>query len=141
MFASVFLTSLSAIAFEILLTRVFSISQWHHLSFMVISIAMFGMTASGTYISIAESRYNKWSLQQAQDRRMVRLSIFYTTSALLSFVLVRSLPLDYYKLPFQPIQALYLMITYLSLAVPFLPDLSYRTRISRFRKRPVLSIL
>ncbi len=119
MFASVFLTSLSAIAFEILLTRVFSISQWHHLSFMVISIAMFGMTASGTYISIAESRYNKWRLQQAQDRRMVRLTIFFTTSALLSFMLVRSLPLDYYKLPFQPIQALYLMITYLSLAVPF----------------------
>jgi len=119
MFAPVFLTSLSAIAFEILLTRLFSISQWHHLSFMVISIALFGMAASGTYLGIAGSRGKRWNRQLARDRWMVRLSFCYVISALLSFLLVRSLPLDYYKLPFQPIQALYLMITYLSLAVPF----------------------
>jgi hypothetical protein len=119
MFASVFLTSLSAIAFEILLTRLFSISQWHHLSFMVISIALFGMAASGTYLGIAVSRGKRWNMQLARDRWMVRLSFCYVISSLLSFLLVRSLPLDYYKLPFQPIQALYLMITYLSLAVPF----------------------
>jgi hypothetical protein len=119
MFTSVFLTSLSAIAFEILLTRLFSISQWHHLSFMVISIALFGMAASGTYLGIAGSRGKRWHMQHSRDRWMVRLSFCYVISALLSFLLVRSLPLDYYKLPFQPMQALYLMITYLSLAIPF----------------------
>lgn len=119
MFASVFLTSLSAIAFEILLTRIFSISQWHHLSFMVISIALFGMATSGVYLSISESRRTRYAVPHPRPKQMVRLSFFYTTSALLSFLIVRYLPLDYYKLPIQPIQALYLMITYLSLATPF----------------------
>jgi len=119
MFVSVFLTSLSSIAFEILLARIFSISQWHHLSFMVISIALFGMAASGTYVCIAESRGKKWWMRRDQGRWVVRLSIFYTISTLLSYILVTNLPLDYYKLPVQTMQALYLMIAYLSLAVPF----------------------
>jgi len=49
---SVFILSLSSISFEILLTRIFSISQWNHLSFMVISIALFGFAASGVTIQI-----------------------------------------------------------------------------------------
>ncbi len=80
MFASVFLTSLSAIAFEILLTRIFSISQWHHLSFMVISIALFGMATSGVYLSISESRRTRYAVPHPRPKQMVRLSFFYTTS-------------------------------------------------------------
>ena len=44
---AVFLLSVSALSFEVVLTRVFSISQWNHLSFMVISVALFGFAASG----------------------------------------------------------------------------------------------
>ena len=41
-FFAVFLVSLSTLAFEVLLTRVFAINQWNHLSFMVIGIALLG---------------------------------------------------------------------------------------------------
>ena len=55
-FSAVFLIGFSTLAFEVLLTRIFSISQWNHLSFMVISIALFGFAASGTYLSIYSAR-------------------------------------------------------------------------------------
>ena len=54
--SAVFLIGLSTLAFEVLLTRVFSITQWNHLSFMVISIALFGFAASGTFLSIFNAR-------------------------------------------------------------------------------------
>ena len=54
--AAVFLLSFSSLAFEVLLTRIFSFIQWNHLSFMVISIALFGFAVSGTFLSILESR-------------------------------------------------------------------------------------
>jgi len=49
---AIFIVSFSTLAFEVLLTRVFAIAQWNHLSFMVISIALFGFGASGTLLSL-----------------------------------------------------------------------------------------
>ena len=61
---AVFLLSLSALAFEILLVRVFSISQWNHLSFMVISITLFGFAAGGTFLNIIDTRKKGWEKHQ-----------------------------------------------------------------------------
>ena len=115
----VFVVSLSVIAFEILMTRVFAISQWHHLSFMVISIAMFGMAASGIYLGLIESRSKRLQHHRGKQGRITLLSLFYIASAVLSFYVVKILPLDYYKLPVQPVQAFYILLSYISLAVPF----------------------
>ena len=52
LFAGIFFSSMSAISFEITLTRVFSISLWYHFAFMVISIAMLGLGLSGTVLSL-----------------------------------------------------------------------------------------
>jgi len=51
-FFSIFICSASSLAYEIALTRVFSISLWYHFAFMVISIAMLGIGASGTVLSL-----------------------------------------------------------------------------------------
>ena len=56
LYRAVFFSSCAAIGFEILLTRVFSIGQWNHLSFMVISIALFGFAASGTFLGLIDAR-------------------------------------------------------------------------------------
>jgi hypothetical protein len=45
----VFATAFSSLAYEITLTRIFSVSLWYHFAFMVISIAMLGIAASGTF--------------------------------------------------------------------------------------------
>lgn len=44
-YAGLFLTSLATLMFELVLTRVWSVTMWYHFAFVAISIAMFGMTA------------------------------------------------------------------------------------------------
>ena len=48
----IFISSCASLAFEVTLTRVFSITLWYHFAFMVISIAMLGFAASGTALSL-----------------------------------------------------------------------------------------
>ena len=52
--------SAAIISYEIQLIHFFTIVQWHHFAFMVISIAMLGFGASGTIISI----FRKWLLER-----------------------------------------------------------------------------
>jgi hypothetical protein len=40
----VFFVALSTLFFEVLLTRIFSVTMWYHFAFMAVSLAMFGMT-------------------------------------------------------------------------------------------------
>ena len=63
---SVFFVSLSTLAFEVLLTRVFSIGQWNHLSFLVISIALFGFGFVGEML--AAQREELRALTKVVDR-------------------------------------------------------------------------
>jgi hypothetical protein len=51
-FLVIFLSSFSTLAYEIVLTRIFSISLWYHFAFMIVSIAMLGLGASGTILSL-----------------------------------------------------------------------------------------
>ena len=56
----IFFVSLSSLAYEITLMRIFSISLWYHFAFMVISIAMLGIAASGTLLSrLSEAEISK----------------------------------------------------------------------------------
>ncbi len=54
--AAVSLLSAAAIALEILLMRMFSIEQWHHFAYMIISVALLGYGASGTFLCFARER-------------------------------------------------------------------------------------
>jgi hypothetical protein len=46
------LVSAAALAYEILLTRLFAIIQWHHFAYMMISVAMLGYGAAGTMVTL-----------------------------------------------------------------------------------------
>ena len=50
------LISGAALAYEILLIRLFSIVEWHHLAFLIISLALLGYGASGTLLALAHER-------------------------------------------------------------------------------------
>jgi len=53
---AVSLLSAAAIAYEILLTRLFNITLWHHFAYMVISLALLGYGASGTFLVFVKQR-------------------------------------------------------------------------------------
>jgi hypothetical protein len=116
---AIFLVSLSTLAFEVLLTRVFSIGQWNHLSFMVISIALFGFAASGTFLSILDNRKKGWIMQLSAGSPLAVIVALYSFATLLSFFVLIKIPLDYFRLPLEPVQSLYLFSAYLFLALPF----------------------
>jgi hypothetical protein len=119
-FSAVFLIGFSTLAFEVLLARVFSISQWNHLSFMVISIALFGFAASGTFLSIFNIRRGDCRTDPASIPQTLNIWItLYSAATLLAFVAVNNLPLDYFRLPVEPIQSVYVLAAFLVLALPF----------------------
>ncbi len=57
---AVCLLSAAIVTYEIQLMHFFTIVQWHHFAYMVISIALLGFGASGTVISI----FRKWMLRR-----------------------------------------------------------------------------
>lgn len=135
-YVAVFLASFSSLAFEVLLARIFAVSQWHHLAFMVISLALFGFAASGVLLSFLDAWKKGWEAHLS-GRRPLTLSLgLYSISALSAFIILNRLPLDYFRLPLAPIQALYLLTAYLVLSIPFLVaggviSLAYAARVER----------
>ena len=118
-FSAVFLIGFSTLAFEVLLTRIFSIGQWNHLSFMVISIALFGFAASGTFLSIYNARRGRHPHSFSIRKTTAILIVLYTATTILAFIALNNLPLDYFRLPVEPIQSVYLLIAFILLALPF----------------------
>ncbi|MBI1925154.1 SAM-dependent methyltransferase [Candidatus Poribacteria bacterium] len=114
-FLSISLLSGSIIAYEITLVRLFSIAQWHHFAYMIISLALLGFGASGTMISLARG----WL--------MPRFHTVYTVSGLTysicvsgCFALSQYVPFNPLTLVWQPSQMLSLFALYLILSLPFL---------------------
>jgi hypothetical protein len=51
--AAVAMLSAAALGYEILLMRLFSIILWHHFAYMMISVALLGYGAAGTFVALA----------------------------------------------------------------------------------------
>ena len=49
-YLGIFMVTLATVMYEILLTRIFSVTMWYHYAFMAISIAMFGMTVGAILV-------------------------------------------------------------------------------------------
>src|SRR5437762_13425149 len=52
--AAIALLAAAALGYEILLTRLFSIIQWHHFAYMMLSVAMLGYGAAGTFVAVTQ---------------------------------------------------------------------------------------
>jgi hypothetical protein len=117
--AAVFLLSFSSLSFEVLLARFFSISQWNHLSFMVISIALFGFAASGIFLNLVSIRHPGWENRLTEEKWITRFVLLFFLSAFGSYMAVNAIPLDYFRIPFDLLQIVYLFITFLLLSFPF----------------------
>lgn len=116
--AGIFLFSFSALSYEIALTRVFSISLWYHFAFMVISIAMLGIGASGTVLSLSP-KLNAPSRRDLLPARIGIYGLFLGASITASYLLSNRLPFDPVRLSWDRVQLLYICLYYLLLSTPF----------------------
>jgi len=111
---SLFLLSAATLAFEINLTRLFSVAQFYHFAFMVVSLALLGFGASGSLLTIFP-RPGRKNPPQA----LGWLSLAAGISILGAFLLTNGLPFDSFSLTIDPRQAGLLVLHYLALAAPF----------------------
>jgi hypothetical protein len=111
---SLFLLSSATLAFEINLTRLFSVAQFYHFAFMIVSIALLGYGASGTVLAIFPALQRR---QPAQS--LVWLALGAGVSILIAFLLMNWLPFDSYTLIFDKRQVFILILHYITLASPF----------------------
>jgi hypothetical protein len=112
--AGLLLVSIAALCFQINLTRLFSVSQFYHFAFMVVSIALLGMGASGTFLALRKRSH------EHQDGPLFAWLAFGTGVSMLgSYLLVNQLPFDSFSIFVDPLQILILLIHYAALALPF----------------------
>lgn len=114
MIAGLFLLSAAALAFEVNLTRVFSVAQFYHFAFMTVSLALLGFGASGTLLSLAPG------LARRPTRALLALSWGFALTALGSYALILLVPFDSFRIALDPRQWGVLALHYVALASPFL---------------------
>ncbi len=110
-FFVIFLCSLSSLAYEITLMRIFSVSLWYHFAFMIISIAMLGIGASGTALSLYPKLRNLSSIGI--------YSLLLGIGISMSYILSNLIPFDPMRLSWEKIQLLYISLYYVTLSIPF----------------------
>jgi len=111
---SVALISAAALGYEVLLMRLFSIIQWHHFAYMIISLALLGYGASGTFIAIARN----WLLPRFAPAYWFSLVLF-GLSAVACTLAAQRIPFNPEEILWDWHQSLHLMGIYLLLALPF----------------------
>jgi hypothetical protein len=111
---TLFLLSSATLAFEIDLTRLFSVAQFYHFAFMIVSIALLGFGASGTALAVFPG------LQSGDPaRRLSTLALATSLSTLLAYLLTNWLPFDSFSIAWDRRQLWILLLHYLLLAAPF----------------------
>lgn len=111
---SLSILSAAAIGYEVLLTRMLSIIQWHHFAYMIISVALLGYGAAGACAAVAES----WLL--ARYRQVfAAASALFGISAIACFLAAQEVGFNPLEILWDPNQLLRLAGIYALLVAPF----------------------
>lgn len=112
--AGVALLSAGALAFEVLLTRLFAIIQWHHFSYMIISLALLGYGASGSFLAVLGERARR----RFRDL-FIANAVFFAITLVGCFLAAQQIPFNALEIAWDFRQLGYLLVLYVLLAVPF----------------------
>ncbi len=112
--AAIFFVSAAILLLQLSLMRSFSVTRYHHFSYLVISTALLGFGVSGTFLSLfydkIKSRFDLWST----------LFLFlFTISIPLSYSAARLLPIDIQYLLYSSSQALLFVLYNFLIFIPF----------------------
>jgi hypothetical protein len=108
------LVSAGALCFEINLTRLYSVSQFYHFAFMVVSMALLGYGVSGTVLSLIQKEK-----QDEKESNLALLAACSGLSMLIAFLIVNYIPFDSFSIIVDPSQLGILFLHYILLSSPF----------------------
>ena len=113
LYFGLFLLAAATLGLEITLMRVFALAQGYHFAFISISLALLGLGAGGTVLSL-------WPALRRHPRRVATLAAAGCALCTLGgYLIANYLPFDVYLIAWQPAQLLYLAVYYLALSLPF----------------------
>ncbi|MBI5749235.1 MAG: hypothetical protein HZA00_08925 [Nitrospinae bacterium] len=128
LYLGIYLTSFSTLLFEITLTRIFSVAQWYHFAFMVVSMALLGYSASGTFLMLFPSILKKDTYSVLSISALL-FAIF----SPLSYIITNRIAFDPIKIAWDPMQIIYILIYYILFSIPFFfSGMTISVAISRF---------
>ena len=100
--------------YEILLTRLFSIIQWHHFAYMMISVALLGYGAAGTFVALTRG-----ALLRRFDAVFASGALLFGITAVAGFSLAQRVSFNPLEILWDPQQPLRLLAIYGLLFIPF----------------------
>jgi hypothetical protein len=111
-YVGIFLVALATLMYEILLTRIFSVTMLYHFAFVALSVAMFGLTAGALIVYLTPNLFPPGRLSQ----RVAIAATAFPLAMVLSFLVE-------VRIPFRPDWSLAavsaIALTYVIIAVPF----------------------
>ncbi len=111
-YAGIFAVSAATLLFQVTFVRIFSVSIWYHFAFLVVSIALFGIGASGVALSFV-----KPGPREARLRSLAPLC--FAISALLAYLLTNAIPFSPFRILQDPKQLFYFFLYDVLLMIPF----------------------
>jgi hypothetical protein len=116
-YIGLFIISLATIMYELLLTRIFSITMYYHFAFMVISIAMLGMTVGAIIVYLAPRFF-----EQNIIMTLAVASLFFGLSISAGFYCYCQLPNLLHAFDLNDFNRtwVYLLLTYVFTGIPFI---------------------
>ncbi len=87
-YIGIFLVALSTLMYEILLTRIFSVTMGYHFAFMAVSLAMFGMTVGAIIVYIFPHKFPQAKINII----LTRQALYFSIATLLSFLIHLFIP-------------------------------------------------
>jgi len=112
-YAGLFLVALSTLMYEILLTRIFSVTVWYHLAFFAISVAMFGMTVGAIIVYLCPHFF----MEERAPAQLALASLLFALAVVASFMTHLSIPLS---MSISLLTVYSFALTYVVIAVPFI---------------------
>src|SRR5213595_1091682 len=112
-YVGLFLVTLSTLMFEILLTRIFSVTMLYHFAFVALSLAMFGMTVGALVVYLLPRFFTPDRLAD----RLAIASVLFPIAMVGSFLTELSIPFRIHP----SVVAVYaIFLTYVVLTIPFI---------------------
>ena len=92
---ALFLLAMSVLIIEIALTRVFSFMSWYHFAYLIISLALLGFGAAGSFLTVSP----RFAGKEIDNRVVGRYALAFSLATVIGFFTatkVRFYPMDAY---------------------------------------------
>ena len=110
---SLLLVSFSLFLYQVCLLRIFSVADYYHFAFMIVSIALLGFGISGSFLY--------FFIGKIKDTNLIMLifSFGFSVSIITSFLVSNLVPFDSFKIAWEIKQVFLLAVYYMFLVIPF----------------------